>query len=568
MLCDLQVRNLAVLEKAEIRFGTGLNILTGETGAGKSILVDALSLLGGSRANVDWIRTGAESLSVVGVFRPPGEAWRGLLTEAGLDAEGDELVVRREVSRGGRNRIFLDDQPVTLKLLSRMAPFLLRIHGQGEEIGLIAPELQRHWLDQMGGVDGDVLRQQVAAAYDAYRSVAERLERLDSGQRVRQERLDLLRFQAQEIDSAALVVGEEVELRAERDLLQNSETFGRCLGGSVDHLVDADGAVGERLAQAQRLLAELERWEPEAQGWQTELSELAIRGAELAETLRQRLGSIDADSGRLNQIEDRLAILERLLRKYGATSEEVVARRSEIAEALEELGGGELRRDELQGQAEELLASYRAKAQELSATRAGWGQELSREIEGQFQDLALAKASFGVRIESRTDSASPLQVQGRPIAFGAQGVDQVTFEFVANPGEEPRPLAKVASGGELSRVYLALQLAVRQDGGPTTLVFDEVDAGVGGAQAAILGRKLRRLAKREQLLAVTHLPQVASCAHQHFRVSKRVSKGRTQVQVTRLEENQRVEEVARMLAGAEVTELSRSHAQELIAGAL
>ncbi|MDX1503937.1 MAG: hypothetical protein R3325_16380, partial [Thermoanaerobaculia bacterium] len=302
---------------------------------------------------------------------------------------------------------------------------------------------------------------------------------------------------------------------------------------------------------------------PEA--WATELDELAIRLDEVTRAIRSRLDGVTADPRRLDAIEERLAALERLFRKYGGDSAEVLARRAEIATELEDLLGDEERREELRAGAEGALAEYERAARDLSRARAGWGERLAERIHAELADLAMGKARFSVELERRPSSGSVLEVDGEPVEFSPEGFDQVVFQLAANPGEEALPLASVASGGELSRVYLALQLAVLPDAAARpALVFDEIDAGIGGAEAAALGEKLQRLAGRGQVLVVTHLPQVASFADRHCRVRKRVVAGRTRMEVEPLDPDARVEEVARMLAGREVTELSRSHARELI----
>lgn len=570
MLRDLHIRNLAVLEEAAIEFRSGFNVLSGETGAGKSIVVDSLALLAGVRASADLIRTGADALTVTGFFEPVGERWRELLQDAGIEAEGDELVIRRQVTRTGRSRAFVNDRPVTLKLLAELAPALLRIHGQREELGLVSPELQRTWLDMCGGKKAQTLLRRTTEAYDAYRVAAGRLERLSGDDRARRERIDFLRFQQLEIDGAEVVAGEEEGLRQEREVLRHSEAIAAALAAACEDLFESDGACYEQLTAALRQLEEIDAWEPQARDWREELEELRILLGELERPLRRRAGEVEADPGRLNAIEDRLATLERLFRKFGPSTAEVLERRDEIAGELAGLEGDEDTLSELEAEVESALAAYRGLAGELSAGRRRWSEKLVQRVRRHFKELALGKARFAVRLGVRKRSDSHLRLAGEAVDFSPHGHDQITFGFSPNPGEEMRPLAKVASGGELSRLYLAVQLAARGEGRSErapTLVFDEVDAGIGGAEAAGLGAKLKRLAGGAQVLAVTHLPQVASQADVHFRVRKKVRKGRTHTSLDRLEDEGRVEEVARMLAGSEVTELSRSHARELIVGA-
>jgi DNA repair protein RecN (Recombination protein N) len=569
VLRELHVRNLAVLAEASVSFGDGLNILSGETGAGKSIVVDSLLLLAGARASAELIRTGAEALTVTGVFAPAGSGWRERLGEAGVESEGDELLVRREIGHNGRNRVFVNDQPTTLRLLADLAPFLLRIHGQRDESELTAGTLQREWLDRSGGAEAARLRAAVAVTFDRHARLAERLERVAGDGKARHERLELLRFQAGEIDSSRLEAGEDHALRAEREVLRHVETISGALGTALALLSEDEGAAVERIGRAQALLEEVGEWESEAVAWSGELDEARVRLSDVSAALARRLGRLEADPRRLDAIEERLAVLERLCRRHGGDVAAVVARRGEIAAELADLEGESENRDNLTAEVKAALA--------LSVARQSWGDRLARGIEAELSDLGLAKARLAVLLERRPRGGSPLEVGGEMVEFGRQGIDQVSFLFAPNPGEEPRPLSRIASGGELSRLSLALQVAAG-DGQPAaaapagvegqpTLVFDEIDSGVGGAEAAALGRKLQRLAAGRQIFAVTHLPQVASYADQHFKVSKRIRGGRTTVSVEALPPAGRVEEVARMLAGETLTPLSLSHAEELIAGA-
>lgn len=568
MLKSLHVRNLAVLAGGEVELGPGFNVLTGETGAGKSLVVDSLALLGGARADSDLVREGAESSTVSGVFELPATA-RARLEVAGLEADGDELVVRREIGREGRNRVFVNDQPATLRLLQTLAPALLRIHGQREELGLADPALQREWLDRTGGDAGLPLRTEVALRYRSWRAIADRLERAGGDERLRLERADLLRFQAGEIDEARLIAGEEEPLRRDREVLRHHEAILRALAAAHGALLEEEGSAAERLAAARHELGSIADWEPSAAESLSELDELRSRLAEVARSLAARLASIDAEPGRLDAVEERLAVLERLIRKYGVGSVEILGRREEIRRELDGLDGDSIDREELERRSAEALGSYREAAASLSAARRRWAAELADRLERELAELALRGTRFEVTLELARRGDSPLSLDGVPVEFGEAGFDRVVFLFAPNPGEPLAPLARVASGGELARVSLALQLAARGEdaAGEPTLVFDEADVGLGGAQGAALGRQLRRLARRGQILAVTHLAQVASFADRHHRVAKRTRAGRTYADVATLDRAERVAEVARMLSGVKVTALSLEHAEEMVAGA-
>jgi DNA repair protein RecN (Recombination protein N) len=568
MLTHLHVRNLAVIDDVSVEFGPGLNVLTGETGAGKSILIDALALLSGVRATTDLIRKGTDHLTVTGVFRPVGESWRGSLQGAGLVSEEDELVVRREVTRDGPNQVFLNDEPVTLKLLARIAPALLRIHAQREELNLVSSEFQRQLLDRSAGKDGQRLLSKAAGAYADYQQLMDRWQRLAGDEKARLERLDLLRFQKQEIDAARVIEKEEEDLRSERDVLRHLEAIREALGISVGSLFEDDGSAAERLATSSRALSAIAEWEPRSAEWARELEELRIRLEEMSRDVTQRLQEITAEPGRLDEIEERLALLERLFRKYGATSTDVLDYRQRLGIELDELTMDDESKQAIQQEMASSLEVYRKRATELSAARSRWGATLAKGVESELADLAMARARFSVALSRRSRAQSPLRIEGVAVEFGADGFDEVVFELAANPGEAKGALAEVASGGELSRVYLALRLAVgaARQAASTSLIFDEIDAGIGGAEAAALGKKLRRLANGAQVFAVTHLPQVASYGHRHYRVRKSSRGGRTRITVDSLGAEARVEEIARMLAGKKVTSLSRSHAEELLAG--
>ena len=569
MLRSLHVQNLAVIERAELQFGPGLNVVTGETGAGKSLVVDSLSLLAGGRASSETVRTGADTLVVSGVFEPSGSDWRRLLEEAGVPADGDELLVRREVTRAGRNRVFVNDHPVTLRFLSAVTRRLIRIFGQRDELGMLSPELQRAWLDRSGGGPVAALEASCAGAYEAYREMADRLERLSGDDQLRLERIDLLKFQTSEIDAAHLSAGEDEELRVEREVLRHAEAIAGALHQALALLTDDDHAVDSRLAQAGNALQDIARWQSEAGAWADTLAEAGTLVNDLTADLRTRAVGSDSDPGRLDRIEERLSVIERLTRKYGGSSADVLEHGRRLAEELFELETADVRRDEVDQQAAACLAEYAARAGALSRTRRELGAALESDVLGHLRDLALERAAFEVEIGRTPRPDSPLELDGERVAFDRLGVDQVTYRFSANPGEALRPLSRVASGGELARLFLALQTAVRGAGpaAGSTLVFDEVDSGVGGAEAAIVGRKLQRLAGGGQILAVTHLPQVASRGDLHLEVKKEVRAGRTQVDVHRLDDERRIEEVARMLAGEEITETARSAAEELIAAA-
>jgi DNA repair protein RecN (Recombination protein N) len=382
--------------------------------------------------------------------------------------------------------------------------------------------------------------------------------------RLRDERIDLFTYQANEIDTADLTAGEEVALRQDREVLRNAETISATLGDLSRSLFDEDGAAAERLGTATSRLTEIEHWEPQAGTWKEELDEIRVRLEEVVASVRQRADRVEPDPPRLQAVEDRLALIERLCRKYGDTTTEVLAYRDTIGAELEELRGDDEQQHDLAAQTSEALATYREVAQALSERRRKWAGSLIQDLQRELEELSMPAARFEVVLDPRPRAGSPLQIDGEGVEFGAAGFDQVGFLFSPNPGEELHPLSRVASGGELSRVYLALQLLAQGNSAPT-LVFDEVDSGVGGVEAVALGRKLKKLAESGQILTVTHLPQVASQGDEHFRVAKEIRGGRTFVSVLGLGREERVDEISRMLGDQEAGTASRNHAEALLA---
>jgi DNA repair protein RecN (Recombination protein N) len=401
MLGHLHIKNLAVLSEASVHFEEGWNVLTGETGAGKSIVVDSLALLTGARASADMIRTGADTLTVTGAFTEIGAAAAAALEEAGIEAGDSELVVRREVSRSGRNRVFVNDQPATLRLLADVMPALLRIHGQREELGLAQPELQRAWVDRQGGDEAVALAADVARLFDEHRRLAERLESAEGGEQMRRERLELVAFQIAEIERAAVGIGEEDDLRRDRDQLRNHEAIARALGGLVAAVLDDEGSATERLAGAARDLESIAAWQPEAPSWIAEIEEIRIRAAELARTVRSHAERVDADPARLTQIEDRLAQVERLCRKYGPTSADVAARLEALRAERADLDLGVEERGDLEARVADALARYRTRALELSQRRSGWAKTLAGRARG------ARSRSTGGRSSSASTASTP-----------------------------------------------------------------------------------------------------------------------------------------------------------------
>ena len=584
MLTSLRVRDLAVLEDVEVAFGEGLTVLTGETGAGKSLVVDALLLLAGGRADPALVRAGAERLVVEAVFESDDADVRAALSEAGLVEDGKgsfEVVVRREVAAAGgaaKGRLLVNGSPAPLRTLQEAAVRLLVLYGQAEARELLDPAAPRELLDRFAGLEG-------AAAIVAglHRELALRqrdLARLAEAGKDRVQRLELLEFQIAEIDKVAPKEGEDEEISSERKKLASVEQRGQLLTTATSALEsDENGAIPAASA-ARRALQHLEEIDSSYGERAAKVAELVEGLAQVAFETSRELEQLEADPARLAFIAERLDALAKLKRKYGATLTEVIERRAALGKEREELADLEGAVKKAEVAAQKAFAAFRKAALELSQGRAAAAPRLGKAVEAHLTDLALRRASFAVEVARKPDPASTFAAGGESVAFGPHGVDTVSFAFAPNPGEPPRPLPKIASGGELSRVQLALAAALAEEesgtrsgggarrGGPVrTFVFDEVDAGVSGATAEAVGRKLRALAAREQILVVTHLPQVAASGTHHLAVEKVAAAGRTRTRVTALDAKGRVEAVAALLAGAAVGEPARAQARQLLDGA-
>jgi DNA repair protein RecN (Recombination protein N) len=564
MLERLSVRGLGIIDTVELEFAPGFAALTGETGAGKSLLVESLKLLGGRRAQSDMVRTGDERLQVEGVFTSgPSPAVEDLLDELGAD-EGDVVVLRREVAASGRSRCWINDVSVTASSLQRMSPHLLAIHGQHEQHGLADGGTQRRLVDEYGR--HEVLRADTEARFANWREAADELERLRAAQASRRDRLDTITFQLQEIGGVEPHVGEDDELRLRRLVLQHAARLAELSSSLIDRLNDGETAVVDGLAKAERELSEIADCGLVVDAGAERLAEARVQ---IEEVVREVQGLVDGSRGdpsELEALESRLHILDQLMLKYGSSLDDVLAHREELTREREELESVEERLGEAETAAMEALAEYDRSAAALDHARREAGAALAKAIE----DVLVRLGMEGTRLEfdwqPRVAVGSPLHRDGQPVAFDANGVKECELRMAANPGEELRPMARIASGGELSRVHLALRTALRgkQSAGGLTLLFDEVDSGLGGATAAALAELLADLAATDQVLVVTHLPQVAARANGHFRVEKVLDDGRATTRVASLHGAEREAEVARMLAGDELTDSARKHARVLL----
>jgi DNA repair protein RecN (Recombination protein N) len=553
MLRELRIKNLAVIESAEVTFGPGLNVLTGETGAGKSILIDAILLLRGARAQTDLVRSSADSAMVEAVLDVEGGSPAlAVLDEAGIALEVGQLFVRRELSRSGRHRAFVNDSPVTLALLERLGDHLLEVHGQHEHQRLLEPAHQLDLLDRFA--DAEALRESVAAIFAKRQAALEAVERTRAAERDRAQREDLLRFQASEIDAARLVPGEEEELRTERRRLQHAEKFTAGLTEAAEALYDDGRSASVLLSRAAQIVRDLGRLDPEFAVPAESIDAASSHVEDAVAAIRRLRASVEFEPGRLEEIDARLDALTRLKRKYGASAEAILAYRREIGAELDRLS----RHDEVLADEERALAALESDldsaAAGLSARRAAAAGRLAALVQRELRQVGMERAVFEVRVE-------------RAPEVGATGADRVEFRLATNPGEDVKPLARVVSGGELSRTMLVLKSVLAAGDRIATMIFDEVDAGIGGRIADLVGQKLAEAARDRQVLCVTHLAQIAARAASHFRVTKSVRGGRTRTAVEALTGDARVEEIARTLGGETVTDTARGHARALLAAA-
>jgi DNA repair protein RecN (Recombination protein N) len=563
MLRELSIRNLAVVEEAVVPFTPGLNVLTGETGAGKSIVVDALLLITGARAQPDWIRTGADSAVVEAVFEiDPAGAVAALLDEAGHRAGDGELVIKRELARSGRHRAFVNDGAATVGLLERLGEALVELHGQHEHQRLMEPSRQLLLLDRFA--DAEDRRERVGALVRRWEEARDALQRLRGEMREGARQEDLYRFQLSEIDGVKLRDGEEDDLRAERSRLQHAERIVAGLQETVGLLYEDPQSAATRLARAGALLRDISRYEPDAaapieaiEGAQAYLEDVVGR----ARALRDRAVF---DPERLEQIDARLDAIVKLKRKYGDSVAAILAHRQEVAAALDRITRHDAIAEEMERAVTDAAAAAGAEAAALSQARTRGAERLERLIQKEIRGLGMEHGRF--RVALRREPAGPGELGSGAEGWraGPRGAETAELLLSANPGEDLRPLAKVVSGGELSRVMLAAKTVLAAADDVPVLVFDEVDAGIGGRVADVVGQKLRASAAGRQVLCVTHLAPIAAYAGHHLLVEKRVARGATRTTVTTLGAAARVDELARMLGGERVTEASRRHARELL----
>ncbi|MGA9390555.1 MAG: DNA repair protein RecN [Candidatus Sulfotelmatobacter sp.] len=578
MLVELRLENYAVIDNAAVEFSSGLNLLTGETGAGKSILIDALALLLGEKASAEIIRTGAQRAIVSAVFECDGigaDSIEKILERNGLDESDDgslndgSLIVRREIAAGGKGRVFVNNQPATVAVLRQLAPHLAIIHAQNESILSFDAPARLQLLDGFAASD----LEPVAAAYEAWHKLRARIEALQQGEQDRLRLLDLWQFQKREIEDARPQAGEDEQLETEKRVLANAEKIYNAAMRAFDLLYEGDVSTSASLRSAQKQIEELARYEPKFQEALAALETARISVEDVGATVRDYAGGIHASPEHLAEVEDRLALLDRLKRKYGPTLEEVISFRTDVARKLSEVENKDEILRELRADLANAATDYLRAARALSKKRQDAARQLEKLVEAEINDLAM-KSVFRIDVAASEQEGN----------WSASGIDQVVYMIATNPGDPMRQLEQIASGGELSRVMLALKVSVEENVTRTpssakvtasskanarlvrqrTMVFDEIDTGIGGRAAEAVGKKLKSLARSNQVLCVTHLPQIATFADHHYVIEKKERGGRTRTTIRPISGEERTEEVARMLSGAKLTDTSRKHAEQMI----
>ncbi|MGI6368141.1 MAG: DNA repair protein RecN [Anaerolineae bacterium] len=571
MLLELAISNLAIIEQARIAFSSGLTVLTGETGAGKSIIVDAVSLLLGSRASAEVVRTGADAATVEGIFgiEPATEAaLSGLIQEIGVEPEDGMLILRREVFRSRRSVCRVNGRAVPLATMESIGHHLIDIHGQGEHLALLRPRTHIDYLDRYGGLIET--RQALAEVVGRYREASREVAGLVSDRREMARRVDLLTYQIDEIKRASLTPGEDEELARQRELLVTAEQRAQLAASVYEQLVGGDDvrrAALDLVGRASEQLDALARIDPTLQADREALDAAYYQLEEVGRTVRAYRDDVDFDPAALAEVEDRQNLIRNLQRKYGDTLEEVLAFGERAEQELNGITHSEERLEELAVLQQRLLEQIRDCAQALSEKRQQVARNLSQEVERELDELNMAQARFIVSLQ-REPAPADAQWEGVPCQdgrwrFDATGIDRVEFLIAPNPGEEPQPLVRIASGGETSRLMLALKSVLSVADAVPTLIFDEIDAGIGGRTGEVVGNKLWRLSREHQVFCVTHLAQLARYADLHIQVAKEVLDERTFSVARPLSHEERVTELAIMLGGA-ATESHRRSAQELL----
>ncbi len=556
MLEELSIQNYALIDRLTVRFSSGMNVLTGETGAGKSILVGALSLLHGARADTSTIRTGTEETRVSGTFRVDGNpealAW---LADHGIEPEDGYLIIRRTVKQAGRGAVYVQSSPVTLSDLSELTGVMFDIHGQHEHQSLLSEDNHRRVLDRFAGLEDEV--KQLTTEFTELSSLKKRFAHMESNERQRLREMDILQFAVNEIEEARLSPGEEEELTNERRILSQHERLFSSLDELYDAIAENRGGALSQLRTSRKAMETVTTIDDGLGDVAGRLDDLFFELEDVAEVIRDYRGSVQFSPDRLEQVESRLSLIHRLEKKYGASIGEVLDYYEEAKAQLDGFETWEEDKEKLRADIRDREQAVLKRAQELSTQRKASADVLGDRILKSLQQLGMPKITFRVAVEPR------LGESGKP-SCGLYGIDRIEFLISPNPGEPLKPLSNIASGGELSRVMLALKSVLAENDHVGCMVFDEIDAGIGGEVAVAVGDHLHQLSQSKQILCITHLATIAVRAAQHIRVEKAVKDGRTTTEILVVRDEHRVDEIARMLAGDQTESASRQHAEQLL----
>jgi len=561
LLSELQIRNFAIIAEISVSFNPGLTVITGETGAGKSILVNAVNLLLGSRGSADLIRSGNEEATVIALFQPASGA-RPVVSENILQGIDDsEIVVKRVLSAAGRNRVYINGQVTTVGSLTELCGGLVSISGQHEHQLFLEPRAHLEAIDRFGGLEKEL--QTYTRAFDELKKLKSELRRLERQAQERKEKEELWSFQLEEIDKARLQINEEIKLEEERDRLRHVENLRQGVAMAHQILYSEREAVLEEVSQCKKILADLGKLDPTLKPLAETLEGISHQVEDVAFSLRDYAQQLQDDPGRLELVEERLNTLTRLTRKYGGSIRAVLAHADKIRGNLEAVESDELEIAAKQEALKTVSNEALALAQKLSKSRREIAKRLTQAVEKSLASLDMEKSRFEVVFDVDNNSSTE-SVRVGECFLHEQGLDSVSFFFSANPGEELRPMARIASGGELSRIVLGLKELLARETTNETLIFDEVDAGIGGRTADRVGQRLKTLAQRHQVVCITHLPQIACYGDYHYVVRKTARKGRTVTAITELVGQERLEEIARMLGGEKISAKTRAHAREML----
>lgn len=553
MLAELTIRNFAIIDALNVSFSAGLNILTGETGAGKSIIMGAVSLLLGDRASIDMIRSAEDTATVEALFHlQDGDGLRDKLAAWGMGGN-EELLVRRVISRSGKNRVYINGNLANLTMLAELGESLINICGQHEHQLLLKEENHIDILDAFGENMG--LRGDYEALYGRFQSLKEQRRSLEAVNRRREEREDFLRFQIREIEEAELLSGEDIILAEEKAVLMNVQKLMERAAAAHDILYGRERSLLEELKGVIAAIGDIKKIDSRLKIKEPDLEDSYYRLEDAAYVLRDYAGELSFDGGRLEHIEDRIELIHKLKRKHGPTLAEVIEKKMDLEEELKGIVSIGEALEEIDVTIKDVYKDMKKKARELSEARHAAARRLKKDIEREIHALRMKAAIFEVVFKEEDKSGN---------SFTPKGMDRIEFHLSANPGEIPKPLQRVASGGELSRVILAMKHVLARTGSVGTMVFDEVDSGIGGATAEIVGKKIKDVAGRHQVLCITHLPQIACFGDRHYLVTKAIAGDRTLTTVRVLSDEERIEEITRMLSGLEMTDTTRSHAREML----